>query len=308
MTQPILIAGPTASGKSTLALELAAHLGDCVIVNADSMQVYDGWHLLTARPSRAEAARAPHHLYGHVDPSIRYSVGAWMRDMEHLLAMARDSGATPVIVGGTGLYFSALTQGLSNIPPIPARIRTEAQDKLAREGPQTFRRDLLADDPAAARLDIENPRRMLRAWEVVMATGRSITDWARETPPPLLPLDRACALAIEGDRDTVIARIDGRFDAMIEGGLLAEVAAMSARDLDPALPAMLAVGAPPLMAHLAGEMTLEDAVLRAKIDTRRYAKRQRTWLRNQMADWTRIPMGTGADTLFERISQAGCRS
>lgn len=295
---PVLIAGPTASGKSSLAADLAERAGGWV-VNADSMQVYSGWHLLTARPDAADESRAPHRLYGHVDPGTRYSVGAWLREVTVLLGEARAAGAVPVVVGGTGLCFAALTRGLSTVPPTPDAVRAEAGDRLARRGAEAFRRDLLARDPAAAALDIENPRRMLRAWEVMEATGRSITDWARETPPPILPLDAARAFVIDADRDTLVARIERRFDGMVEGGMLDEVKAMAARGLDPSLPAMKAVGAPPLMAHLRGEVSLEDAVAQAKTDTRRYAKRQRTWLRNRMADWTRIPMGVSARDVLQ---------
>ena len=297
---PVLVAGPTASGKSALALALAERIGGWV-VNADSMQVYSGWQILTARPDPAEIARAPHRLYGHIDPTRRYSVGDWLREVTTVLAEARDAGATPVIVGGTGLNFTALTGGLSPIPPIPNDIRKGAEAKLAADGAEAFRRDLLARDPAAARLDIENPRRMLRAWEVLETTGRSITDWARDTPPPLLPLGTVTALAIEADRDSLLDRIDRRFDAMLGAGMVDEVAAMRDRGLDPSLPAMKAVGAPPLMAHLAAEMTLDAAVTRARIDTRRYAKRQRTWLRNQMAEWTRIPMGASVETVLKML-------
>lgn len=297
---PILIAGPTASGKSALAVALAERL-DGIVINADSMQVYEGWHLLTARPDAAEEARVPHRLYGHVDPALRYSTGAWLRAVAGVLAEARGTGAVPVIVGGTGLYFGALTKGLADIPAIPDAVRREATDRLAARGADALRRDLLARDPAAAALDLENPRRAVRAWEVFAATGRSITGWARETPPPLLPPDRAVRLAIEADRDVLVARIERRFDTMVDAGALEEVAAMAARNLDPALPAMRAVGAPPLMAHLAGELTLAEAIGQAKTDTRRYAKRQRTWLRNQMADWARVPMGTGVDEVARMI-------
>lgn len=299
-SRPILIAGPTASGKSALAVSVAMRLGGWVI-NADSMQVYSGWHLLTARPDPADEALADHRLYGTVDPGFRYSAGQWLRDITTVLAEAKEAGAVPVIVGGTGLYFTALTQGLSPVPAIPEAIRDAAEARLAARGADAFRRDLLVFDPSAASLDIENPRRMIRAWEVMEATGRSITDWARETALPLLSLDQAMPLVIDAERDSLNARIEGRFDRMIGDGVMDEVAAMAARDLNPALPAMKAVGAPPLMACLHGDLTLEQAVTQAKTDTRRYAKRQRTWLRNRMADWHRIPMNASVEDVLAAI-------
>lgn len=265
------------------------------------MQVYSGWHLLTARPSPEEEARVPHRLYGHIDPATRYSVGEWVRDVAGVLEEAREAGAVPVIVGGTGLYFTALTRGLSNVPPVPEGIREEAEARLARDGAAGFQRDLLSRDPSAAQLDIDNPRRMLRAWEVWEATGRSITDWARETPPPLLPRADIHAFVIEADRDALVQRIEARFDAMVAGGVMAEVAAMAARGLDPSLPAMRAVGAPPLLAQYRGGLSLEAAIVQAKTDTRRYAKRQRTWWRNQMGDWPRVPMPPDVQAVLGKI-------
>ena len=285
-------------------MSVAMRLGGWV-VNADSMQVYSGWRSLTARPDPGDEASVPHRLYGMVDPASRYSVGDWLRAITALLQEAHDAGAVPVIVGGTGLYFTALTRGLSNIPPIPQALRDAAEAKLAEQGPEAFRRDLLAFDPSAAALDIANPRRMIRAWEVMEATGQSLTDWARETPSPVLPLERACAMVIDADRDVLNSRIEARFDRMIDDGVLDEVSAIAARDLDPSLPAMRAVGAPPLMAHLRSDMSLKDAVTQAKTDTRRYAKRQRTWLRNQMPHWTRLPMQATSDDVLALIAQSG---
>ncbi len=306
-SSPILIAGPTASGKSALAVSIAAQLNGWVI-NADSMQVYSGWHTLTARPEPADEAKVPHRLYGIVDPSLRYSVGSWLKDVTSILAEARNAGAVPVIVGGTGLYFTALTRGLSNIPAIPATIRDAAEARLAEHGAEAFRRDLLAYDPTAAKLDIVNPRRMIRAWEVMEGTGRSLTDWAQETPPPLLATEQTIRLAINADRDLLNARIEGRFEQMIEAGVMDEVTAMANRHLDPSIPAMKAVGAPPLMAHLRGDLTLEQAVTQAKTDTRRYAKRQRTWLRNQMSDWPLIAMNAPVEDIIATIAQSDSES
>jgi tRNA dimethylallyltransferase len=197
--RPILIAGPTASGKSSLALDLAERLGGWV-VNADSMQVYSGWHLLTARPSPDDEGRTPHRLYGHVDPSFRYSAGEWLRDITSILHEAREDGVVPIIVGGTGLNFTALTRGLSDIPAISPEVR-DATTALHRDlGPDAMRQHLLARDPGVARLDIENPRRVQRAWEVLEQTGRSLTDWMDNTPPPLLPPENAHLFAVEADR------------------------------------------------------------------------------------------------------------
>lgn len=305
--RPILIAGPTASGKSALAISIATRLNGWVI-NADSMQVYSGWHALTARPDPDDEAKVPHRLYGVVDPGHRYSVGNWLRDITSLLEEARGAGVVPVIVGGTGLYFTALTRGLSNIPAIPDAIRDAAEARLAKDGADAFRRDLLDFDPAAATLDIVNPRRMIRAWEVMEATGRSLTDWARETPPPLLKRKDALRLVVDAERDRLNERIEERFDRMIEAGVMDEVAAMATRHLDPSLPSMKAVGAPPLMAHLRGEISLEQAATQAKTDTRRYAKRQRTWLRNQMSEWPRIAMNAPAEDVIATMVQSGAES
>ena len=284
----VLIAGPTASGKSALALEVSKRCGGWII-NADSMQVYDGWRILTARPSVSEETQAKHCLYGHVSPAIRYSAGAWLRDITTVLDAAREARAAPVIVGGTGLNFTALTRGLSAIPAIPDSIRAEGMRRLECEGLADFTKSLLARDPRAAALDLINPRRALRAWEVLEATERSILDWADETPPPLLSAESIAAkIVLDTDRDILAERIERRFDMMVDEGALQEVQAIAALDLEPALPAMKAVGAPPLLAHLRGDCSLEEAITQAKTDTRRYAKRQRTWFRNQMGEWDRL--------------------
>ncbi len=297
----ILIAGPTASGKSALALRLAETLGGWVI-NADSLQVYDGWRVLTARPDADELSRAPHFLYGHKDPAKRYSVGKWLSDLSKVLANAEANNITPVIVGGTGLNFVSLTNGLSEIPAIPETTRTEAialQDEL---GHSEFKRLLLARDPKSAQLDIENPRRALRAWEVYQATGQSLIDWSAKPTVPVLQESRICAkLILNLEREALIPRINTRFHEMISGGALEEASEMRDRQLDPTLPAMRAVGAPPLFSYLNGDMTLEQAVERGAIDTRQYAKRQRTWFRNQMADWTTVNRGQ-VDSIFRKIT------
>ncbi|HSF95915.1 MAG TPA: tRNA (adenosine(37)-N6)-dimethylallyltransferase MiaA [Thermohalobaculum sp.] len=288
MTRPILIAGPTASGKSALALALAERLGGAVI-NADSQQVYAGWRILTARPSPDEEARAPHFLYGHVALAADYSVGAWLADLARVLADCADRGLVPIIAGGTGLYFKALTEGLAPIPPIPPAIRAAAEAELERLGLAGFAEALSARDPqTAATLDRANPARLLRAWEVVEATGTGLTAWHARTPLPPLALDQVDAFALTPPRDWLHSRCDARFDAMLAEGALDEVARVMELGLDPGLPAMKPVGAPELMEHLRGELTLAEAAARAKTATRRYAKRQLTWARNQMFRWHRL--------------------
>lgn len=278
--RPVLIAGPTASGKSALALEIAETDGG-VIVNADALQVYSCWRLLTARPSAEEEARAPHRLYGHVARETAYSVGHWLREVAALL----DQGPRPIIVGGTGLYFTALTTGLAEIPPTPAAIREEADARRAAGGIDPLLAEL--DAETAAKIDTLNPARVQRAWEVLRATGRGLAAWQAETGPPLLPLDRAAAVVLEAPPDWLGPRIDRRFDAMMEAGALDEVAA-ELPHWDPARPSARAIGAAELVAHLKGELTRAQAVAAAKIATRQYAKRQRTWFRNRMRAWPRV--------------------
>jgi len=267
--RPVLIAGPTASGKSALALRIAETCGG-VIVNADALQVFDGWRILTARPDDADLARAPHLLYGHVPHDGAYSVGHWLREVAPLLA----GGARPIIVGGTGLYFSALTEGLAPIPATPATVRARA-DTMA----------LAALDPATrAGLDTANRARVQRAWEVAQATGRSLRDWQADTPPPLLPLADTTAIALRVQAGQLNARIEARFDAMIAAGALDEARAMWPR-WTPAHLSSKAIGAAELIAHLRGEITLAQARKAAIIASQQYAKRQRTWLRSRMDAW-----------------------
>ncbi len=278
--RPVLIAGPTAAGKSALALAIAEAQGGRII-NADALQVYENWRILTARPTPEELARAPHALYGHVPATTAYSVGAWLRDLAPLL-----QGARPIVVGGTGLYFTALTEGLAPIPPIPPEIRAEAGARLEHDGPAAL---LGALDPATrARIDTRNPARILRAWEVQAATGRGLAEWHDRTPPPLLPLSKATPLLIAPERDWLAARIERRFDAMLAAGVLEEARANLA-GWDPARPSARAIGAPELIAHLRGKITLEAARERAVIATRQYAKRQRSWFRARMRAWKRLP-------------------
>ena len=281
----MLIAGPTASGKSALALDLAQKSGG-VVINTDSMQVYRDLRVLTARPTAAEEAAVPHRLYGHVDPAINFSAGAWVADAAKVLEDARANQRVPIFVGGTGLYFKALTRGLSAIPPIAAEIRERVRARLEQEGIGALHVELARRDPVSAeRLKPRDRTRIARALEVVEATGRSITDWYREGLPPLLPPGSFHALFLSIERDALYARIDARFDAMLKAGALAEVERLAARGLDSLLPAMKAHGVPALTRYLKGEIALSEAAEIARADTRHYAKRQFTWFRHQLPDF-----------------------
>lgn len=284
----VLIAGPTASGKSALALKLAEELGGTVI-NADSMQVYDGLRILSARPSPEEEARAPHRLYGHVAPSERYTVARWLIDATRAISEVREEGRVPIVVGGTGLYFKALTEGIAAVPPIPDELRDRLAAEAEVEGiPALHARLATLDDEAASRLSPNDTTRVLRALEVVEATGRPLADWQREEgAPPVIELAEARTIVLEPDRAELYARIDRRFDMMVAAGALEETRALLARGLAPSLPAMKAIGIREFAAHLAGTLSLEDAIAKAKMESRRYAKRQGTWFRNQMGDWGR---------------------
>lgn len=274
--KPVLIAGPTGSGKSSLALRIARKSGG-VIVNADALQVFACWQLLSARPSAADLAAAPHALYGHIDHREIYSTGQWLREVTPYL----NGSERPIIVGGTGLNFTALTEGLAEIPPTPPEIRTQAEALPIDR--------LLADLDCATRdqIDTQNPARIRRAWEVQRATGKSIRDWQAATPEPLLPLAACTPLVLDAPKDWLTPRLAQRFDAMIEQGALDEVRAMRA-DWDPARPSSKAIGAPELMVHLDGALMLDQAVERAVIASRQYAKRQRTWFRARMRNWQQI--------------------
>ena len=300
MTRPILIAGPTASGKSALALGLAERLGG-VVINADSQQVFRDWRVLTARPSPEEEACAPHLLFGHVPLTCDYSVGTWLREVGPLLNEVRDAGQTAIVVGGTGLYFKALTEGLAPIPECPPNVRAEGEAEIDRAGLPDFAARLAVADPeTAAGLDLANPRRVLRAWEVLTATGQGLAAWQAETGPPVLPLGDALAIALSPPRDWLYARCDARFDAMLRGGALDEARAVLALGLPATVPGMKALGAAELVAHLRGEIGLEAAVQSAKTATRRYAKRQLTWGRNQMAEWHHV-QETDPETVLDQV-------
>ena len=288
----VLIAGPTASGKSALALALAEALGG-TIINADSMQVYRDLRIVTARPTAQEEARVPHLLYGHVDAAENYSVGRWCVDASAALAAVERAGRLPVVVGGTGLYFKALTRGLAAVPPIPPQIRAAVRERLERKGIAALYAELGERDAATARRLMPRDRaRVTRALEVMLATGRSLTDWHAEGMKPALDAQAAVKLFLDVERAELYRRIDGRFDAMLGSGALDEVRALASRGLDPALPAMKAHGVPWLIRHLSGEIDLVAAVEGAKRDTRRYSKRQGTWFRHQLTDWTWATPGT----------------
>jgi len=274
--RPVLIAGPTACGKSGLALAIAERQGGTV-VNADALQVFDAWPVLTAQPDAAERTRAPHALYGHVPHDAPYSAGDWLRDLRPFL----DAPHRPIIVGGTGLYFMALTEGLARIPPTPPAIRAEA-DALPLASLVSG-----LDARTRARLDLNNRARVQRAWEVARSTGRPITEWQDDTPPPALPLDRSTALCLEAPPEWLTPRIAARFDRMLDGGALDEARAMRPH-WNPAHLASRAIGAAELIAHLDGALSLDEVRDRAVIASRQYAKRQRTFFRARCSAWRKV--------------------
>src|SRR5947208_4723710 len=280
----VLIAGPTASGKSALALELAQALGG-TIVNADSMQVYRDLRVITARPTPEEEAKVPHRLYGHVDAAENYSVGRWLADVAPVLDETRAAGRVPILAGGSGLYFKALTGGLSNVPPISEDIRTNVRARMEAKGPAALHAELVRRDPSI-QLKPGDRTRVARALEVLEATGRPLSAWHREGLPSLLDASSAVKVFLAPERPELRRRIDARFDTMLAAGALDEVRELAARKLDPLLPAMKAHGVPWLIRHLKGEISIEEAAEGAKNDTRRYTKRQFTWVRHQLPDWT----------------------
>ena len=281
----VLIAGPTASGKSALALDLAQATGG-VVINTDSMQVYRDLRVLTARPTVTEEASVPHRLYGTQDAAVNCSAGMWVAEAAMVLDELRESGCLPIFTGGSGLYFKALTRGLSAVPPIPADVREGVRARLERDGVEALHAELARADPVSAeRLKPRDRSRIARALEVIGATGRSIIDWHRDGLPPLLNADEATAVFLDADRDALYARIDKRFETMIADGALDEVRALAARALDPLLPAMKAHGVPALIRHLAGELSLDEAIAIGQADTRHYAKRQFTWFRHQLPEF-----------------------
>jgi tRNA dimethylallyltransferase len=285
----ILITGPTASGKSAMAVELAhAHGG--VVVNADSMQVYDTLRVVTARPSEEEMEGIPHFLYGHVAAGSAYSTGAWLREAAELVERLRTEGRPPVFVGGTGLYFKALTGGLSDMPAIPLALRATLRRRLTEEGPEPLYHDLIAKDPAvAATLNPRDGQRIVRALEIVTATGRSIADYQDQSGPVIVEAARARKFVVLPERALLHKRIKGRFEKMLALGAEQEVSALLALHLSPQMPVMKAIGVSQIAAMLKGEMSRVDLLEAGAAATRQYAKRQMTWFRNQMDDsWERI--------------------
>ncbi len=297
--QAVLIAGPTASGKSALAIEVANRLNG-VVVNADSAQVYRDLRIITARPSAEEEALAPHRLYGYRPALEPFSVADWLADVASILDELAAEKRIPVIVGGTGLYFRALTEGLVTVPEIPDDIRTHWRQRADREGSIALHEDLARLDPRMAeRLLPSDSQRITRALEVIDATGRSLIDWQADAPsPPLLHPDDCLRLVIEIDRTLLHDRINRRFVAMIKEGAVDEASAFAALCVPEERPAARAIGVRPLIAAARGDIPLDEAIQRGQAESRQYAKRQVTWQRHQMADWTRVAAGSSAGDML----------
>ncbi len=302
--KPILICGPTASGKSALGLAIAERIDGCII-NADALQVYDTWRVLTARPSVEDEIRAPHFLYGHVPIKETYSVGGWLRDLENTL---KQNKRRPVIIGGTGLYFSSLTKGLAAIPETPEEIRERGNMIRNRSNTEEFIAYLSEKDPETlAGVDVNNAMRLQRAWEVLETTGRGLASWQSDTSDPLLNLGETTPIVLNSNPEWLNRRIGKRFDAMVDQGALDECHDVLAKGWDATLPSSRALGAQELISYLAGDLTLEQAKERATIATRQFAKRQRTWFRSKMKDWTQIALddATNVDQLADFVVSNG---
>lgn len=284
----ILIAGPTASGKSALALRMAVEVGG-VIINADSMQVYADLRVLTARPGVEDEARVPHRLFGHVDGADAYSAGRYAIEAGRAISAAHQDGAVAIVVGGTGLYFRTLLDGLSPIPAIPAEVRAKWRSAAAQRGAEHLHRELAACDPVmGARLRPADTQRVTRALEVFEATGRSLAEWQAIPSTPIIDPDATEKIYLDADRAELYDRADRRFEAMMAAGALDEVARLAERKLSPELPVMRAVGVPELLAAVRGTTSIEAAVAAAKLATRHYIKRQQTWASRYMVAWNTI--------------------
>lgn len=299
----ILIAGPTASGKSAAALALAERVGG-TIINADSMQVYREPHILTAHPSPEALSRAPHRLYGTIRAADAYSVGRWLDDAAAAISEAEAEGRVPILTGGTGLYFKALREGLAPVPDVPPEIRAYWRERAAAIGAERLYDELRARDPAmAARLISTDPQRIVRALEVIDATSISLAEWHDAGAAPVLAPEGVVQIVIAPERETLYAAIDARFDRMIEAGAIEEVQALLALRLDPGLPAMRALGVRELADYLSGRSGRDEAIAKAKTETRRYAKRQMTWLKRFMKDWDWAPEpGAAVNAVLARLA------
>lgn len=299
----VLIAGPTASGKSNVAMGLAERLNG-TIINADAMQVYEGLRVLTARPSAEDETRVPHKLYGTVLASTAFSVGNWTDAATQAAMDAVDEGRLPIFVGGTGMYLSVLSEGISPMPDIPGDIRASAR---AEELGALFAKVEAVDAASAKRIGPTDPQRLARALEVFKTTGETLTSWQQK--PKVKPFEGIFArIVLEPDRQWVYERIERRFDAMVTSGALEEIAELAKRDLDPELPLMKALGVPELMRVQRGELALDEAIPEIKTKTRRFAKRQMTWFRNQMISWNRVnaqEMETIVEESFSIILNSG---
>ena len=279
-TRPILIAGPTGCGKSALAIRIATTLGG-LIINADAMQVYAGWRILTARPTKNDEMATSHALYGHINNLETYSVGDWLQHIKPLL----DGPERPIIVGGTGLYFKALTEGLAEIPKIPKKIKTEASDFIKTGRLSDMIGEL--DVETRSKIDVKNPVRVARAWEVWRTTGKSIIFWHSNTPVAFLNYEKCDAICLHGPTSWLNQRIEERFKTMLRKGVLTEVE-RNFKKWNPTLQSSQAIGAAELIDHLSGDLSIEKASELAIIASRQYAKRQRTWFRKRMAAWTNV--------------------
>jgi tRNA dimethylallyltransferase len=303
MTGTVVIGGPTASGKSILAMRLAERSGG-MVVNADSMQLYRELRILTARPSPADEARVPHRLYGVLSAEQPGSVGSWLAMAQEAIAEARAQGRPAIVVGGTGLYLYALLHGLADVPPVPPEAREKASALYRRLGGPAFHAELQARDPVmAARLAPHDRQRLIRAFEVVEATGRSLADWQADAPTRVALPQPVVGIALMPPRAEVYARIGKRLQAMIAAGALEELSTL--RGLAPDLPLLKAVAVRELLAHLEGRLDLESALERATVQTRRYAKRQLTWLRHQLPELTPVTgFGDAAGSMAEPVIAA----